>query len=237
MNSNKKDNSEKETKFPVGEIVDTRPAIRPEFHVMKGRYVTLEPLSPEKHCDSLYQDIQAEADLIWTYLPGDAPVDRDDFRNQVIKWSNLEEAFFFAVVDNTTGRALGWQILLRFDLSHRVMEVGVVNGPSLQRTRAATEAQYLFASYVFDVLGYRRYVWKSDNLNAASKSAALRLGFTLEGVFRQSAIEKGRNIDLAWFSMLDIEWPKHKAALEAWLDPANFDDQGQQIKKLSEFKI
>ena len=230
--------SEQKKILPIGEIVlDTRPASRPTYHIMNGRYVTLEPLCPEKHGHSLYEDFRTEPELMWTYSTRERPADWEAFQTLLISWSSSEEIFAFAVIEKQTGRPLGIQSLLRFDLPNRIMEVGIVlYGPSLQRTRAATEAQYLFASYVFDVLGFRRYVWKSDNLNAASKAAALRLGFTLEGVLRQSAIENGLNVDMAWFSLLDIEWPKHKTALEAWLDPTNFDDQGRQIKKLSEFK-
>ena len=111
----------------------------------------------------------------------------------------------------------------------RVIEVGhIVYSPALQRTPLATEAQYLLARYVFETLGYRRYEWKCNALNAASRRAALRFGFTFEGVFRQHMIVKGRNRDTAWFSMLDGEWPARKAAFERWLAPDNFDADGRQ---------
>ena len=119
-------------------------------------------------------------------------------------------------------------------LTHRVIEVGgIMYTPELQRTIGATEAQYLFARHVFDDLGYRRYEWKCNDLNAPSKSAAERLGFTFEGVFRQHMIVKGRNRDTAWFSMLDFEWPAVKRGFERWLDPANFDAAGRQKASLS----
>ena len=116
----------------------------------------------------------------------------------------------------------------------RVVEVGhIVYSPALQRTPLATEAQYLLARYAFETLGYRRYEWKCNALNAPSRRAALRFGFTFEGIFRQHMIVKGRNRDTAWFSMLDSEWPARKAAFERWLAPENFDSDGRQKTKLS----
>ena len=141
---------------------------------------------------------------------------------------------FFAILDNSTGEAVGHQAFHRIEPTHRVIEVGhVLYTPRLQRTIGATEAQYLFAAYVFDALGYRRYEWRCDDLNAASKRAAARFGFTFEGVFRQHMIIKGRNRDTAWFSMLDSEWPTRRAAFELWLDPANFDAEGRQKVSLT----
>ena len=123
---------------------------------------------------------------------------------------------------------------MRVDATHRVIEVGnILYTPAMQRTIGATEAQYLFARYVFDDLGYRRYEWKCNDLNAPSKRAALRLGFAFEGVFRQHMIVKGRNRDTAWFSMLDSEWPARRAAFERWLAPENFDAAGRQKISLS----
>ncbi len=123
---------------------------------------------------------------------------------------------------------------MRIEPEHRVIEVGnILYTRALQRTRGATEAMYLLARHVFEELGYRRYEWKCDALNEASRRAALRLGFTFEGVFRQHMIVKGRNRDTAWFSMLDCEWPVRKAAFERWLDPSNFDADGRQRSKLS----
>jgi RimJ/RimL family protein N-acetyltransferase len=123
---------------------------------------------------------------------------------------------------------------MRIEPSHRVIEVGsILFTPRLQRTVGATEAMYLMARHVFEDLGYRRYEWKCNALNAPSRGAALRLGFTFEGIFRQHMIIKGRNRDTAWFSMLDPEWPKRKAAFERWLDPSNFDAEGRQRVSLS----
>ena len=113
---------------------------------------------------------------------------------------------------------------------------GILYTPALQGTPGSTEAQYLFAKYVFDTLGYRRYEWKCNDRNAPSRRAAARLGFTFEGVFRQHMIVKGRNRDTAWFSMLDHEWPARRAAFEAWLAPDNFDGEGRQKRRLDELR-
>jgi RimJ/RimL family protein N-acetyltransferase len=145
-----------------------------------------------------------------------------------------EDPLFFTILDNASASAVGYAAYLRIEPAHRVIEVGhILYTPRLQRTVGATEAMYLMARHVFEELGYRRYEWKCNALNAPSRSAALRLGFTFEGVFRQHMIIKGRNRDTAWFSMLDSEWPARKAAFERWLDPSNFDAQGGQKRSLS----
>ena len=139
-----------------------------------------------------------------------------------------------SIINNTTGRAEGFASFLRIEPTVGVIEVGyIAMSPLLQKTRVATEAMYLMMAHVFDDLGYRRYEWKCDNANAKSRGAAARLGFTFEGVFRQCTIYKGRNRDTAWFSILDSEWPALKAAYQEWLDPDNFDGDGQQKKALS----
>lgn len=165
--------------------------------------------------------------------------DRESFQERVKQFSSLTDGrVFFAIVDNITNRALGWLDFHIVDTANKTIEVGyVLYGVTLQRTRGGTEAQSLLASYVFDVLGYRRYEWRCNKLNELSKRAAERFGFTFEGVLRQELIVKGRNRVSAWFSMLDSEWPYRKAALEAWLDPKNFDSLGCQIKPLSFFQI
>ena len=132
-----------------------------------------------------------------------------------------------------TGTAAGYASYMRMEPAHGVVEVGnILLTPSLQRTTAATEAMYLMAAHVFDDLGYRRYEWKCNAKNEPSRRAALRLGFTFEGIFRQHMVVKGQNRDTAWFSMLDHEWPARKRAFEAWLDPANFDGEGRQRQRL-----
>jgi RimJ/RimL family protein N-acetyltransferase len=134
------------------------------------------------------------------------------------------------------GRAEGYASYMRIDPAHGVIEVGnIMLSPSLQRTTAATEAMYLMARHVFEDLGYRRYEWKCNAKNEPSRRAALRLGFTYEGIFRQHMVIKDENRDTAWFSMLDSEWPARKMAFEAWLEPANFDASGRQKQGLAEF--
>jgi RimJ/RimL family protein N-acetyltransferase len=123
---------------------------------------------------------------------------------------------------------------MRIDVTHGVIEIGhILWGPAIARTRVVTEALYLFATYAFDTLGYRRFEWKCHNLNEPSKRAALRFGFSYEGVFRQHMVAKGRNRDTAWFAMIDADWPRLRAGYEAWLRPENFDAQGRQKTRLT----
>ena len=215
---------------PVGPLVEAHPAKRPERTILKGRAVTLVPLDAAVHGDALYEAANGgEKDRLWTYLFDGPYTDREVFKANLAQKQLSNDPLFFAVLDNASGRAVGYQTFLRIEPIHRVIEVGnILYTPAMQRTAGATEAQYLFARHVFDDLGYRRYEWKCNNHNAPSKRAAERFGFTFEGVFRQHMIVKGRNRDTAWFAMLDSEWPRRKAAFERWLDPANFDAEGRQ---------
>jgi RimJ/RimL family protein N-acetyltransferase len=220
---------------PIGPLVEAHPAKPPERVTLAGRWITLVPLDAQKHAIALYDasNGEPERERVWTYLFDGPYANLQDFRASLEAKARSEDPLFFTVIDNKTGRALGYQTLMRFDPPHRAIEVGnIMYAPPMQRTIGATEAQYLFAKYVFDTLGYRRYEWKCNALNAPSRRAAERLGFTFEGVFRQHLIVKGRNRDTAWYSMLDSEWPARRAAFERWLDPANFDAAGQQIISL-----
>ena len=144
------------------------------------------------------------------------------------------DPFFFAIIDHATGLPVGQASYLRIEPAHRAIEVGhIIFAPALQRSIGATEAMYLMARHVFDDLGYRRYEWKCNALNQPSRRAALRLGFTFEGIFRQHMIIKGRNRDTAWFSLLDSEWPLRRANFEQWLAPSNFDSSGRQKLSLA----
>ena len=148
-----------------------------------------------------------------------------------------EDPLFHAVVPRSDGRAAGVAAYLRAEPEFGVIEVGhICYAPRLQRTSAATEAMYLLARRAFEELGYRRYEWKCDALNARSRAAAARLGFRFEGVFRQATIYKGRNRDTAWFSLIDREWPAVRAAFERWLDPGNLDGAGRQRRSLVELR-
>jgi RimJ/RimL family protein N-acetyltransferase len=222
---------------PTGPSVDTRHATRPERIALEGRWITLAPLDAERHAEALYEGSNGdvERERVWAYLSNGPFARSDDFAADVELKARSVDPHFFAVVDNVSGRALGYQALMRIDPANRVIEVGnIMYTPALQRTRGATEAQYLSARYVFDVLGNRRYEWKCNALNAPSRRAAERFGFTFEGVFRQHMIVKGRNRDTAWFSMLDGEWPARKAAFERWLSTDNFDAHGRQKERLSD---
>jgi len=207
---------------------------RPERITLEGRFVTVEPLSAEKHGDALWDAVGGtEKAGLWEYMPDGPFPDRASMDVVLQAKSISEDPLFFAIVDKRTGLAAGHASLMRIDPKNRVVEVGgIMYSPALQRTRGATEAMYLMAGYVFEKLGYRRYEWKCNSLNEPSRRAALRLGFEFEGVFRQHMIIKDRNRDTAWFSMLDSEWPARKQALESWLDPANFDDHGNQRTRL-----
>jgi len=219
---------------PVGlPVADPRPAPRPGPVTLKGRYGHLEKLTPE-HAMDLWK-VFAMQDQVWTYISFDGPfANFVDFSAFIAMRAAADDPYAYAIVD-VAGRAVGYFTLLRIVPHNRVIEVGhVLYSPALQRTPLGTEAQYLLARYVFETLGYRRYEWKCNSLNAASRRAALRYGFTYEGTFRQHMITKdGRNRDDTWFSMLDSEWPARKANFERWLDPQNFDGQGRQKVSLS----
>ena len=206
------------------------PCPRPARVVLEGRYARLEPLSSE-HVNGL---LAASANpASFDYLFDVPPQGREDLLGWIEQKRASEDPLFHAVVDKATGVAGGRQTLMRITPEHGVIEIGnILWGPAIARTRVATEALYLAAKYVFDELGYRRFEWKCNDLNAPSKAAARRFGFTFEGVFRQHMWTKGANRDTAWFSMLDQEWPRIRAAYERWLAPSNFDAGGLQRKRL-----
>ena len=218
---------------PIGPPVDSRPAPRPERVTMEGRFVRLEPLDAAKHGPALWSAVK-DADEVWDYL-FDAPyADEAAFTASLTQKAASTDPLFFAIVDKASGAAVGYATFLRIEPAHRVIEVGnILFTPALQRKPGATEAMYLMAKRAFD-LGYRRYEWKCNALNAPSRRAAERLGYTFEGVFRQHMIVKGHNRDTAWFAMLDTEWPTIRAGFEAWLAPDNFDADGRQKRSLAD---
>ncbi len=221
-----------QTGQPIGLPVDTTPAQRPGPVTLKGRYGHIEKLTAE-HAGDLW-GVFAGHDEIWTYISTDGPfANAPEFSAFIARRAAATDPYAYAIVD-LAGRAVGYFTLLRIEPQMRVIEVGhVLYSPALQRTPLGTEAQYLLARYVFETLGYRRYEWKCNALNAASKAAALRYGFTPEGTFRQHLIAKGRNRDNSWFSMLDSEWPVRKRSFERWLAPENFDSDGRQRLSLA----
>ena len=217
--------------------VDATPAKRPERTVLEGRYVTLVPLDAGLHGEALWEATKGEQnDALWRYLAEGPFPNREDFDRALAGMAASEDPLFFTIIGRSTQRPAGRASYLRIDTKHRVIEVGsILYSPALQRTRGATEAMYLMARHVFEDLGYRRYEWKCNALNQPSRQAALRLGFTFEGIFRQHQIVKGRNRDTAWFSMLDSEWPRRKEAFERWLAPENFSMVGEQKQRLADF--
>lgn len=163
----------------------------------------------------------------------ETPGGRADFETWLVQAAASSDPLYFAVIDQATGRCEGRQGLMRITPDHGVIEIGcILWGPAISRTRVATEAFFLFASHVFDELGYRRFEWKCDARNAASRRAALRFGFRYEGLFRQHMVIKGESRDTTWFAMTDADWPATRAAFESWLAPSNFDDSGRQRQRL-----
>jgi RimJ/RimL family protein N-acetyltransferase len=205
---------------PVGwPVPDWTPRGTPARTAMEGRFCRLEPLDPLAHAQDLFEAFTADAEgRIWTYLPYGPFETFAEFNIWADAATRSDDPLFHAVVETAGGRALGVASYLRMEPEIGTIEVGHINyAPALQRTAAATEAMYLMASRVFDTLGYRRYEWKCDALNAPSRRAAERFGFVYEGTFRQATIYKGRNRDTAWYSMLDREWPALRRGYETWL--------------------
>ncbi|MBN8920312.1 MAG: GNAT family N-acetyltransferase [Rhizobiales bacterium] len=221
--------------LPVGTRVDTTPAARPAAVTLAGRFGRVEKLEP-RHAADLWAATQGQ-NALWPYMSYGPFADEAAFATWIAERAALADPFACAIVAAGSGRAVGVAALMEIRPAARVVEVGhVLYSPALQRTPLATEAQYLLARHVFETLGYRRYEWKCHALNAPSRRAAARYGFTYEGTFRQHMIVKGRNRDTAWFAMLDHEWPGRKAAFEAWLAPENFAADGTQTHSLSSFR-
>ncbi|KAI1132137.1 acyl-CoA N-acyltransferase [Nemania abortiva] len=230
---------------PFGDIVErTTPAIHPSQETtLSGRYVTLVGLA-SKHIEPLYANLAGDehADL-WDYMADGPFPDSSGLHVMMEGAIASKDVITYALIptdqpttpegaDNVAGVAS----YMHADLGNRTIEAGVLYTPKLQRTSAATEAMYLMAKHAFEDLGYRRYEWKCDALNAASRRTALRLGFAFEGIFRNHMIVKGRNRDTAWYSIVDDDWPEVESALRQWLDPSNFDESGLQRKKLEDFR-
>lgn len=216
-------------------IIDWASRAYPSASVKSGLFCSVEPLDVEIHGAVLFEALCVNNDASWTYLPLNNFNSYSAFKAWLIFETAKRDQRFYAIVDKTSGSAVGMCALLRINPEHGVAEIGCINyAPSLKKTPAATEAMYLMMKEVFDELGYRRYEWKCNNLNQASKNAALRLGFVFEGIFRQHNVFKHRNRDTAWFSIIDSEWPAIKQRLQRWLSSENFDVNGQQLKKLSQ---
>jgi len=229
---------------PVGQAVRRwTPRRRPVASVLAGSYCRLERLDPDRHAEELFaadrRDARGES---WTYLPYGPFAELESYRKWVQQICSGNDPCFYAIIDTDTASAtgsvaqagaVGVASYLRVQPEMGSIEVGHVHySPVLQRRRAATEAQFLLMSHAFEDLGYRRYEWKCDALNAPSRAAAERLGFCYEGTFRQATVVKGRNRDSAWYSIIDTEWPVVRDRLRTWLTPGNFDGRGRQMTSL-----
>ena len=225
------------TGLPVGpRLADPEPASAPRREVLEGRYARLEPLDPVRHRDDLHAaSTPPDADARFRYLFEPPPDSLETFDSWLASAAESPDPLYFAVIERATGRVEGRQTLMRIAPAHQCIEIGNIYwGPRIAGTRIATEAMYLFAAYVLETLGYRRFEWKCDALNAPSRRAALRFGFTWEGHFRRAVIVRGRTRDTAWYAMIDEEWPALKEAYERWLAPENFDAKGRQKTRLSD---
>jgi RimJ/RimL family protein N-acetyltransferase len=225
------------TDRPLGERVDFRPVPAPSREPLRGTRVVLRPIDPEGDAEPLYAaSHRSDAERsIWTYL-SEGPYDSvEQMRGALIEQSLSPDPLFFAVVPLPDEGPRGVASYLRITPVFGVIEIGNIwFGPTMQRTAAATEAIYLLARRAFDELGYRRLEWKCNALNAASRRAAERFGFTFEGSFRHHMVVKGRNRDTAWYAIIDDEWPPIRAGFERWLAPENFDPSGRQRRRLSD---
>lgn len=217
-------------------LADWQPRPVPGRVLLEGRYVRLEPLAPDRHGDALFAESMAGDAALRHRWMFESPQPRALYEAWLQQAAASEDPLFFAVVDARSGRAAGRQALMRIDPAHGVIEVGsILWGPSMARTRVATEALFLFADYIFGTLGYRRFEWKCDARNEPSRRAAERFGFQYEGCFRQHRVNKGENRDTAWFSLLDHEWTRLRRGYIDWLDADNFDGQGLQRRSLASF--
>jgi RimJ/RimL family protein N-acetyltransferase len=216
-------------------LPDWAPPPRPPRESMEGRFCRLEPLDPDRHAAALFEANAADVDgRSWTYLAYGPFSDLPSYRAWLDATYRGDDPLFFAVIDTADGRPAGLVSYLRIAPAAGSIEVGHIHyARRLQRSPAATEAMYLLMKWAFQS-GYRRYEWKCNALNAASRAAAQRLGLSFEGIFRQAAVHKGRNRDTAWYAAIDAEWPALRQAFLAWLDPANFDEKGQQQTRLSD---
>lgn len=221
--------------LPIGNpVVNWAGALAPDGRVLEGRFCWLERLDLSRHGADLFEAYQADAEgRNWTYLAYGPFADLAAFEAFYGPMAAKQDPMFYAILDRSSGKAVGVASFLRIDPANGSIEVGHISySPALQRKPHASEAMYLMMRHAFEDLGNRRYEWKCDDQNAASRGAATRLGFTYEGTFRQAVVYKGRNRDTAWFSILETEWPKLKSAFEAWLDPSNFDAEGRQLRRL-----
>lgn len=219
--------------LPVGAVV--RPGLPDETVRPTGQYCYLEALDADKHAAELYAAYSFDTDgRLWTYMPQGPFSNEVEYRVWVEGAHHKADPFFYAIIDSESDKAVGVASYLRIDPTSSSIEVGwITYSPLIQQKPIATEAMYLMMKNAFD-LGYRRYEWKCNAQNAPSISAAMRLGMSFEGLFRQAGMVKGHNRDTAWFAILDRDWPIAQNAFVAWLDARNFAENGQQVLRLSD---
>ncbi|WP_297352460.1 GNAT family protein [Paraburkholderia sp.] len=222
---------------PIGfALPDWKGAQLPGSEPLVGRYCRIERVDVERHVEDLYEAYSTATDgRDWTYLAVGPFQSLEAYREHLTKAAALADPMHHAVIDLATGKAVGTLALMRIDAPNGVIEVGhVTYSPRLKRTRIASDAMALLMTYVFEDLGYRRFEWKCDSLNAPSRAAALRYGFKFEGIFRQAIVTRGRNRDTAWFSVIDSEYPAVRDGFAQWLGQSNFDAEGNQREKLAD---
>lgn len=220
---------------PIGAALPEWTAVAiPDAQVLEGRYCTLERLDPRRHAAALFAAYATAPDeRDWTYLSAGPFASETEYSAWAVTAAESPTQVHYAIIDHATNNPQGTLALMNIKPEHGTVEIGtVVLAPAIQQTRVATEAHYLLMHYIFG-LGYRRYEWKCDSLNAPSRKAARRLGFQYEGTFRQAVVYKQRSRDTAWFAMIDQDWPTRQQAFQQWLDPQNFDRDGKQRRRLN----
>ena len=220
---------------PVGPLIATPPSGKaPDLRLLQGRWARLEPLNAAFHGAQLWgHNLKDKGGLLWTYMWNEPHTNEKEFTAWLAEREPMRDPWFYSFINQTAGQALGMGAFMRLDKASGVIEIGHIwMSLDLQRTREATECIYLMMRHAFDDLGVRRLEWKCDSLNAASRRAADRFGFTFEGVFRQHMIYKNRNRDTAWYAVIDNDWPRIKAGFENWLVESNFNRHGNQKAKL-----
>lgn len=225
---------------PIGISINNWQACAwPPRSVMTGHYCRMESLDVAQHASGLFGAFNHDSDHHnWTYLPYGPFEDLESLTNWLSEYCLGDDPLFYVIINQENDEIVGIASYLRITPAVGTIEVGHIHfSAKMQRTPMASEAMYLMMKRVFDELGYRRYEWKCDALNAPSKKAAERFGFCFEGLWRQATMYKGRNRDTTWFAMIDKDWPKVKAAYQAWLSPDNFDENGKQKSKLSATNI
>ncbi|MBX3171765.1 MAG: GNAT family N-acetyltransferase [Candidatus Eremiobacteraeota bacterium] len=223
---------------PLGEPVNWSGAARPARQSLgQGRFCRVDPLQAADHAAALFAAQALDTTgANWTYLSQPPPADEHEYRSRLEQQQLSTDPLFYTVLDNAQ-EPVGTASYLRIEPEAGSLEVGHIHfTPRMQRGPLSTEAMYLMMRHAFEDLGYRRYEWKCDRLNAPSRKAALRLGFTFEGIFRQHRVVKGHNRDTAWYSVVDKEWPILDQAFQKWLDPSNFDAQGNQLHRLEDYR-